>query len=121
MSASDVYKMRPLYALCFKDVFEDFLKMLKEERLKNSSATPWDQSSAKKLLWKDLLDGTASLKNNEMDRKVVYEMRPECLRYLYNIFKPNLKSLRVKIIDDNQYAEFDNEALKHDRLIYPIE
>jgi hypothetical protein len=56
-----------------------------------------------------------------MDWKVVYEMRPEYKRYLYNRFKPNLKSLRVKIIDDNHYAEFDDEALKHDRLIYPIE
>jgi hypothetical protein len=29
--------------------------------------------------------------------------------------------MREKIIEENHYAEFDDEALKHDRLIYPVE
>jgi hypothetical protein len=118
--ASDVYNMRPLYALCFKDSYEDFLDMLKQERRKIISATPWAQSRAKELLREDILDGTVPSDNNELDAKDVYKMRPEYKRYLFNRFKANLKSLREKIAKGNHYAQYDEEALKNDRLIYPI-
>jgi hypothetical protein len=90
-----------------------------QERRKIISATPRDQSRAKELVREDILDGTVPLDNNEM-AKDVYKMRPEYKRYLFKRFTANLKSLCEKIAEGNRYARYDEEALKHDRLIYPI-
>lgn len=75
---------------------------------------PWQYSSAKKLLEKDIIDGIIGTVETGMLPCQVYLMRPEYADYEYDRFVSNLYSLRVKYEKLLYLAQIDGEALAHD-------
>lgn len=93
----------------------------KEKAAKEEWGEPkikWGKSRARKLLYKDILDGRvprkAKDKNNKSTKpklKEIYEMRPEYKEYHYSKFSSRVSGVR-KIIDEKEDRKmFDKEAL----------
>jgi hypothetical protein len=78
--------------------------------------SPWEHSKAKKLLYKDLVDGIVTA---DMKPKQVYDMRREFQQYQLKNFRNNLKTLREDLTRKIESAAFDSQALAKDREIFP--
>jgi hypothetical protein len=79
----------------------------------------WRSSKAKSLLTGDLVDGTIPLENEEMDAHDVYLSRVEFTDFPFESFRSNLRTLRKKIAEKRLLALEENEALDHDRHLFP--
>jgi hypothetical protein len=79
-------------------------------------ATPWKISRAKKLLRKDIVEGTVT---NDMETLYVYGMRDEFMEYELKNFTANLKRLQEVIQKEQDRAVTDSDAYAIDLLINP--
>jgi hypothetical protein len=80
----------------------------------------WKKSDAKRLLYKDVMDGLVPLEatnhNNgqsTMQLREIYIMRPEYSHYLYEKFSSRLSSLRKTIKIASTQAKDDEEAFQN--------
>jgi hypothetical protein len=75
---------------------------------------PWKKSKAKKLLKKDIIDGTVT---DDMAPIFVYAMRQEYKPYKLENFRSNLRSLQKKIQRDYGRRDRDCMDYGHDKII----
>lgn len=86
---------------------------------KKTKEVPWSKTEARKLLYKDLTDGTIPLDTNDMAPQVVYLQRPEYSDIEYERFRDRLCDMRKHIQESRDHAASDDAALAHDRAIFP--
>jgi hypothetical protein len=75
----------------------------------------WAKSQAKKLLEEDILGGII----DGMDPKTVFKQRPEYAEFPYEQFRARLLALRKQILDKQELAIWDSNAVVHDQQIHP--
>jgi len=73
--------------------------------------SPWADSKAKKILLKDILDGTLP---DSVGPKDAYEMHPEYKRYVYERFRGNLYNLRRGIKRSAKEADLAKTMVARD-------
>jgi len=81
----------------------------------------WRHSFAKEQLVRDLTLGEIPLDAKNMGPLEVYNLphRPYFRDYVYNNFRTNLNSLRKLILEKQQHAVSDSEALDRDLKMFP--
>jgi hypothetical protein len=73
-------------------------------------ATKWKNSEAKRLLERDLLDGTIPLLSDDMGPKEVFRQREQFSLFDYKNFTRNLSNLRNQIIQKKARVDSDTIA-----------
>ena len=117
-----IFGMHAIYGRCFGvNRYDDFLALLHEERERIVRAKPWAKSKAKEMLMSDIKHGNVSIIPLANDAKAVFSMHDKFQDYLFKNVRNNLKRLRESMSDNANYSTFDSEALKRDRLLYPID
>ncbi len=87
---------------------------------KKKDELKWRNSSAKRLLEKDLINGDIPINSADgMEPEVVYLQRPEFADFELAHFKARLRDLRRLIKDKRDTSASDSAALARDRQIYP--
>lgn len=84
---------------------------------KDKKDKAWSKSEAKELLAQDIIDGVIP---EDMHWTDVFFYRPEYALSDYGRFRDRLKSLRSQISDARVRASRDEEALAHDRKLFPV-
>ena len=99
-----------------KVVMEGNPSLLFENGKETETETPWEKSTAKKLLYNDILTGTVPLESkctdntSTMKLKDVYLMHPEFAEYSYKKFSSRLSSLQRPISLNQNRADADQDA-----------
>jgi hypothetical protein len=78
--------------------------------------TPWKDSRAKKKLTKDILSGKVP---PEWKPKQVFAMRPDLYKDYEKNFGSNLRRLQKCLKDQQDRADEDDAAVRHDLGLYP--
>jgi hypothetical protein len=78
--------------------------------------TPWQDSKAKKKLMKDILSGKVPPEWKPMR---VFAMRPELYKPYKKNFGSNLRRLQKSLKDQQDRANEDDAAVRHDLGLYP--
>jgi hypothetical protein len=104
----------------------------KKNKKRNKKATnseepkiPWKKSEAKRLLYKDIMDGEVPLEAKDavgistMPLHEIYIERAEYSLYSYEKFSSRLSSLRKTIKEANMRAKDDEEAFKNYKENHP--
>ena len=102
-----------------------FVKVIKEgelmhlfDKIYKEPSIPWADSKAKKILYKDLMEGAIPIDSRDengrstMSLKDIYSLHPEFSEYHYNKFSSRLSSLRKTIKSSNQRANADQESFE---------
>ena len=85
----------------------------------------WKKSEAKRLLYKDIMDGDVPLEAkynlglSTMPLRDIYIMHPQYALYCYDKFSSRLSSLRKTIKDANARAKDDEEAFQKYKQNHP--
>jgi hypothetical protein len=117
MKPKEVFQMRMEYAAYSLDKFRQYLSTLRESIKRGADdPSPWQNSAAKALLRKDILDGKVV---DSMKPKEVFQMRMEYAAYDLDKFRANLSSLRESIKLCHAKADSDSTDLAKDRRTRP--
>lgn len=87
---------------------------------------PWKKSKAKRLLYKDIMNGKVPLEAKTADGKLtmplksIYNSRPEFKEYKYSKFSSRLSSLRTTIKECNYRADLDRQAFENYKAHTPV-
>jgi len=79
----------------------------------------WSKSEAKQILLGMLRDGSIPLTSEEMGPQVAYMTDAEFAKWPYTQFRDRLNDYRKSIRGKKVRASFDEEALLHDRSLFP--
>ena len=81
----------------------------------------WENSEAKRILERDLHNGTIPLTSEEMAPRVVYNLpdRPEFRKWPQDRFQNNLQNLREAIRCKKETTKWEEEALAEDQKLHP--
>jgi hypothetical protein len=82
----------------------------------NEKIVPWAESIAKEILITEIMIGTVTDESNYKD---VYNSNPEYQKYKKENFRTNLKNLLKAVKKKEGKAIFDQNAVEHDRNLYP--
>lgn len=77
----------------------------------------WAKCEAKRLLSIDIMEGTVT---DDMDWQEVFWYRPEYAEISHRLFASRLAGLLGQISRASQRAARDDQALAHDRHLYPV-
>lgn len=88
-----------------------------QKKKENKEDKAWRKSEAKRLLAKDIIDGTIP---EDMAWTEVHNWRPEYALSSYTLFASRLRNLCAQISAAKARAERDEQGLATDRLSFPV-
>jgi hypothetical protein len=137
MPLSDIYAMHPEFAEYAYNKFSSRLSSLRAAIVKEKTAkeenekfkepkVKWKKSKARRLLYKDIVDGevpmdaTGTDGQSTMQLSDIYLMHHEYAEYGYEKFSSRLSSLRKIIKDAENRAQADQEAFENYKNNHPV-